>query len=81
MTIETTYLVYPDGETQETEAKLRINQLVDMNGFSLRLPLADPRIIAYRVHKIRRQETRGESNLYFYLELVPVSELASPSLG
>jgi len=75
MTIETHWLVYPDGDRQETEVRLRIDQLVDMNGYSLRLPLRDPQIIAYRVFRIRNVESRGELNTLYYLELVPVYEL------
>ncbi|HAP42900.1 MAG: hypothetical protein A2087_12935 [Spirochaetes bacterium GWD1_61_31] len=76
MTIETSWLVYPDGDRQETTNSLRVNQLVDMNGFSLSLPLRDPHLIAYRVFKLRRLETRGELNIMYYLELVPVNELS-----
>jgi len=75
MTIETHWLVYPDGDRQETEVRLRIDQLVDMNGYSLHLPLRDPQIIAYRVFRIRNVESRGELNTLYYLELVPVYEL------
>jgi hypothetical protein len=56
---------------------LRIDQLVDLNGRPLPLPLSTDRIIAYRVAKIRRQEGRGEEASYHYLELVPVSDLAA----
>ncbi|MBU0934752.1 MAG: hypothetical protein KKI09_02330 [Spirochaetes bacterium] len=76
MTIETHWLIYPDGDRQETETAPRMNALIDMNGFSLPLPLRDPRVIAYRVFKIRRLESRGELNILYYLELVPVRELA-----
>lgn len=76
MTIETHWLVYPDGDRQETETSLRIDQLIDMNGNPLRLPLPDPRIIAYRVFRIRNLESRGELNVLYYLELVPVHELS-----
>lgn len=69
------YLVYPEGESQETEGDLSINQLVGINGEVLRPPLPSARMIAYRVCKIRRQELRGETNVYYHLELVPALEL------
>jgi len=75
MTIETRWLVYPDGDRQETERLMRVDELVDMNGYPLP-PLAHgARVIAYRVYKIRRVEERGELDILQYLELVPTSEL------
>jgi hypothetical protein len=69
------YLVYPDGDTQEAAMPLRVNQLVDLNGYPLSLPLDNPRIIAYRVYKVTRREERGEDTTLYHLELVPVNEL------
>ncbi|MBN1520831.1 MAG: hypothetical protein JW923_12185 [Spirochaetales bacterium] len=77
MTVETRWLVYPDGEKQETERLLSMNELVDMNGFPLSLPPATDRMIAYRVYKVRRLEERGSLDVLFYLELVPAWELRS----
>lgn len=76
MTIETRWLVYPDGDRQETQRLLGVDELVDMNGFSIPMPLHSPRIVAYRVFKIRRVEERGELDVLQYLELVPAIELA-----
>jgi len=75
MTIESRWLVYPDGERQETPAALSIGSIVDMNGRILRLPVPDPRTIAYRVGKIRRIEERGSLDVLYYLELIPVADL------
>jgi hypothetical protein len=75
MTIDEYYIVYPEGESQELEAPLRIDQLVDLNGAALELPLQSPRIIAYRVVKIRHHEERGVHAVYHYVELVPAGEL------
>lgn len=75
MTIETRWLVYPDGDRQETERLLRVDELVDLNGYPLPPAAAGARMIAYRVYKIRRVEERGELDILQYLELVPVSEL------
>ncbi len=75
MTIETRWIVYPDGDRQETQRMLRVDELVDMNGFALPVPPPSDRMIAYRVYKIRRVEERGELDILQYLELVPASEL------
>ena len=77
MTIDEYYIVYPEGESQELEAPLRIDQLVDLNGRPLDLPLPSPRTIAYRVVKIRNTEERGIHAVYHYVELVPAQELIS----
>jgi len=75
MTIDEYYIVYPEGESQELEAPLKIDQLVDLNGLSLDLPLSSPRTIAYRVVKIRHTDERGIHAVYHYVELVPAQEL------
>ena len=75
MTTETRWIVYPDGDRQETQRILRVDELVDMNGFPLPMPPPSERMIAYRVYKIRRVEERGELDILQYLELVPASEL------
>jgi hypothetical protein len=75
MTIDEYYIVYPEGESQELEAPLRIDELVDLNGRPLALPLASPRTIAYRVVKIRHTEERGIHAVMHYVELVSASEL------
>ena len=77
MTIDEYYLMYPEGECQELEAPLRIDELVDLNGRPLPLPLTSPRIIAYRVVKIRQTEERGVHAIFHYVELVAASELLS----
>jgi hypothetical protein len=77
MQIYTDLIVFPEGETQEIQAGLGINSLVDLNGRELELPLATNKIIAYRVVKMRTQEERGETKRFFFLELVPTSELSA----
>ena len=79
MTIDEYYIVYPEGANQELERPLRINELVDLNGRHLSLPLPSPRIIAYRVVKIRHTEERGMHSVFHYVELVPAHELLSYS--
>jgi hypothetical protein len=75
MTINEYYIVYPEGESQELDIPLRIDQLVDLNGRLLPLPLSSPRVIAYRVVKIRHTEERGVHAVFHYTELVPAAEL------
>jgi hypothetical protein len=77
MTLNEFYIVYPDGGTQELDAGLRIDELVDLNGRPLSLPLKNPRIIAYRVVKIRQTEEKGTISIFHYVELVSIRELLS----
>jgi hypothetical protein len=75
MTLFEYYVVYPDGDNQEIEVGLRIDDLVDLNGMRLELPLGSPRVIAYRVVRIQHHEERGIYSVYHYLELVSAAEL------
>lgn len=75
MHMETSYLVFPDGDRQETQRNLRLDELVDMNGNPIPLPPPSSRMIAYRVFRIRKIEERGSTDSLHYLELVPASEL------
>lgn len=77
MTVETRWVVYPDGDRQEIERLLGVDEMVDLNGNALVLPLKHSRAIVYRVWKIRRVEERGELFVLHYLELVPERELRS----
>lgn len=81
MFIESHYLVYPDGDTQEINGSVAFNALVDMNGGAVRLPLASHRMIVYRVFKITRKETKGERSSFYHLELVGGEELFSLAGG
>jgi hypothetical protein len=75
MTLDEYYIIYPEGESQELESPLRIDELVDLNGRPFSLPLPSPRVIAYRVVKIRHTEERGVHAVFHYVELVPAREL------
>ena len=75
MTIYTRLLVYPNGDTQEARVSLRINQIVDLNGYPLDLPLDTVKMIAYRVNKITTCESRGEETTSYHLELVRREEM------
>lgn len=75
MTIYTDLLVYPEGDTQEALQQLTINQLVDLNGAPLALPLPTAKMIVYRVYKITKSEMKGEITTRYHLELVRRDEL------
>ena len=68
-------IVYPEGDEQEIEHSLRINQLVDLNGFPLPTPLASPMTIAYRVVKLTTEVRKGEDIVRYHLEQLWRDEL------
>ncbi|MBN1409897.1 MAG: hypothetical protein JW969_03570 [Spirochaetales bacterium] len=70
MTPVTNRIIYPEGDILEIEHKLRINQIVDLNGLPLGLPLPTSKMIAYRVSKIQTQSTRREEVTDYFLELL-----------
>ena len=76
MTLYTQRLIYPDGETQEIDHHLNINQIVDMNGIPISLPLPTAKMLAYRVCRISTQQERGEEIKNFFLELMTRDDLA-----
>ncbi len=69
------FIVYPEGDEQEVPHRLPINQMVDINGFPLPLPLPTAKMIAYRVYKTSTRESRNEIGTYFYLEQLTADEL------
>ncbi len=77
MTLYSNILVYPEGDQCETDRTPFFNELVDLNGFPLQIPLKTEKTIVYRVYKISTQETRGEVITFFHLELVTGNELFS----
>ncbi len=70
------FIVFPEGDIQEIPRRLRIDELVDINGRPLQLPLPTARMIAFRVAKIVVKEGRGGSETYHHLELASAEELA-----
>jgi hypothetical protein len=80
MHMQSNYIVYPEGDLQEIDHNLSFNQYVGLNGEPLGLPLASPRTIVYKVYSIRRSEGKGETETYYYLELVTGAELRSLAL-
>ena len=75
MYMEDFYIVFPEGDTQEISSRLRLNQIVDVNGGPLPLPLPTNRMIAFRVSKVSTKENKGSSETYHYLELLSAQEL------
>jgi hypothetical protein len=77
MHLRSSYIVYPEGDLQEIGHTLRFNQYVGLNGEPLQLPLPSPRTIVYKVYRISTDEGKGETETYYYLELVTGRELRS----
>lgn len=70
------YIVFPEGDVQEIDGRLRIDELVDLNGRPLSLPLPTSRVIAFRVGRIAVKEERNATATYHHLELASAEELA-----
>jgi hypothetical protein len=77
VTILSRRLIYPDGDSQEAFHVLRINDVVDLNGNPLALPLPTDRLIAYRVFKISTDLPPGEEITNYHLELLTRYDLSS----
>jgi len=69
------FIVYPEGDTQEIRGRLPLNQLVDLNGNPLELPLQTNMMIAFRVAKISTNDYKGGNETYHFLEQVSAREL------
>ena len=69
------YIVYPEGDTQEIRGRLALNQMVDVNGLPLDLPLPTNRMIVFRVSKIVTREYKGGNETFHYLEQVRAGDL------
>ena len=78
--VRTITIVYPEGDSREIEHDLRVNQLVDLNGNPLSLPLPSVRMIVYRVWKVSTQAERHEESVFYHLELVTRPELETATL-
>ncbi|HUX51326.1 MAG TPA: hypothetical protein VMW73_11045 [Spirochaetia bacterium] len=75
MRIPLRIIVFPEGDRQEIPHTLRFNQLVDINGNPIPLPLATTKMIAYRVFRITSESTRNEDITEYHLEIVRPAEL------
>jgi hypothetical protein len=69
------FIVFPEGDVQEIPGRLSINDLVDINGRPLSLPLPTWRLIAFRVARIKVSENRGGNETLHFLELMGAEEL------
>ncbi|MGA2378725.1 MAG: hypothetical protein ABSG85_05405 [Spirochaetia bacterium] len=78
--VRTITIVYPEGDSREIEHDLRVNQLVDLNGNPLALPLPSARMIVYRVWKVTTRAERHEEDVFYHLELVTRPELENATL-
>lgn len=70
------YIVFPEGDIQEVSGSLSINQLVDINGNPIALPLQTNKTIVYKISQIIKKEQRGESEIFHYLEQLSADELS-----
>ncbi len=68
-------IVFPEGDSQEIDGPLRINEMVDVNGRPLPPALPTHKMIAFRVVKIATRQTRNEEIREHFLEIVPADEL------
>ena len=68
-------IIFPEGDSQEISHRLSINQMVDINGNPLSLPLPTSMMIVYRVYKISADSNRNEDITNYHLEQVSVNEL------
>ena len=69
------FIVFPEGDVQEVSRRLPLNEVVDINGKPLRLPLGTNKVIAFRVSRITVNENRGGNETLHYLELLGAEEL------
>jgi hypothetical protein len=69
------FIVFPEGDVQEISRRIPVNEVVDINGNRLPLPLPTSRMIAYRVSRIKTDENRGGNETYHFLELLSAEEL------
>jgi hypothetical protein len=69
------FIVFPEGDVQEIPGRLSLNDLVDVNGRPLELPLPTNRMIVFRVSCIKTDENKGGNETYHFLELMSADEL------
>jgi hypothetical protein len=69
------FIVFPEGDIQEVPGRLSLNELVDVNGDELSLPLRTNRMIVFRVARIKVEENKGGNETYHFLELMSAEEL------
>jgi len=69
------FIVFPEGDTQEIQGRLMLNQLVDVNGHPVPLPLPTNRMVVFQVSKIKTNDYKGGSETYHFLEQLSAQEL------
>jgi hypothetical protein len=69
------FIVFPEGDVQEVRSRLSLNEIVDINGNPLDLPLKTNRMIAFRVSRIKVNENRGGNETFHFLDLLGAEEL------
>ena len=82
MQVYTNKLIYPEGDEIEINFNPEFNQIVDLNGYPVILPIPSPKMIIYRVYRVSIEENRGLTTKNYYLELVigrELQKLARPS--
>ncbi len=75
MFISENFIVFPEGDVQEITGRLSINEMVDVNGHPVELPLATHKTIVFRVARIKTNEYKGSSETLNYLEQMTAEEL------
>ena len=74
MTWDTRVIIYPEGDHIEINHDLRIDELVDINGIPVKLPLQTAKSIIYRVYKKSTSDTNNGPIIKYYLEQLSLSE-------
>ncbi|MCL2380690.1 MAG: hypothetical protein FWC64_03735 [Treponema sp.] len=69
------FIVYPEGDTQEIGFRLALNQMVDVNGNPVSLPLPTNRMVVFRVAKVTTNDYKGGSETFHHLEQLSAREL------
>jgi len=69
------FIVFPEGDIQEINARLPFNALVDMNGNVLTTPLPTNKMIVFKVKRIKTDEKKGGNETFHFLELLSAQEL------
>ena len=75
MFISENFIVFPEGDVQEIPGRLSINEMVDVNGYPVEVPLPTHKMIVFRVARIKTNEYRGSSETLHYLEQMTAEEL------
>jgi len=79
MTFDTIVIVYPEGDHREIERHLQLNELVDINGYPVRLPLETAKTIVYRVYRKSTSDTNNGPVIKYYIEQLTIDETAAIS--